>query len=78
MNGVVPEGRHEEVDVLAALAEGGQRTLEQRDLTHPEHNNSGLSKGSRIKSYLFLVARPLRGGGGKGLATKKKGLFLKL
>ena len=27
---------------------------------------------------LFLVARPLRGGGGKGLATKTKELFLKL
>ena len=29
-------------------------------------------KGSRKKSYvfLFLVARPLRGGEGKGLATK--------
>ena len=40
MNDVVPEGRHEEVDVLAALAEGGQRTLEQGDLTHSEHNNS--------------------------------------
>ena len=27
---------------------------------------------------IFLVARPLRGGGGKGLATKKKYRFLKL
>ena len=33
-------------------------------------------KGSR-KKRLFLVARPLRGGGVKGLATKKKYLFLK-
>ena len=27
---------------------------------------------------LFLVARPLRGGGGKGLATKKEDRFSKL
>ena len=27
---------------------------------------------------IFLVVRPLRGGGGKGLATKKKKPFLKL
>ena len=30
------------------------------------------------KKVLFLVARPLRRGGGKGLGTKKKELFLKL
>ena len=30
------------------------------------------------KSYFFLVARTLRGWGDKGLATKKKELFLKL
>ena len=71
MNGVVPEGRHEEVDVLATLAEGGQRTLEQRDLTHPEHNNSGISKGGCIKSFFFSCPATKRGRG-KGLATKKK------
>ena len=35
-----------------------------------------LSEAAKIFTLLFLVARPLRGGGeGKGLATKKKGLF---
>ena len=32
-------------------------------------------KGSRKKSAFFKVARPLRGRGGKGLATKKKTVF---
>ena len=32
-----------------------------------------LSYGSRKKQYLF--SGPLRGGGGKGLATKKKTVF---
>jgi len=30
------------------------------------------------KESFFLVARPLKGGGGKGLAIKKKELFSKL
>ena len=34
--------------------------------------------GEAVKKVLFLMARLLRGGGmGKGLATKKKELFLK-
>ena len=43
-----------------------------------KHNLSSDTKGSRKKmKVIFLVARPLRGGGGKGLATKKKEPFLK-
>ena len=34
-----------------------------------------LSLGKPQKNNVFLVAGPLRGGGGKGLATKKKYLF---
>ena len=34
-------------------------------------------KGKSQKKVIFLVARLLRGRGGKGRATKKKGLFLK-
>ena len=38
---------------------------------------SAGSLGKPQKGF-FLGTRPLRGGGGKGLATKKKYLFLKL
>ena len=34
--------------------------------------------GKPQKKVLFLVPPPLRGAGGKGLATKKKELFSKL
>ena len=38
-----------------------------------------IYKGRRKKIVFFLVTRPLRrGGGDKGLATKKKDRFLKL
>ena len=33
-----------------------------------------VGKGNR-KKYVFLMDKPLRGGGGKGLATEKKNNF---
>ena len=41
-------------------------------------NNNHLIKGSRKKSYLFLVAAATKRGGGKGRATKNKTFFWKL
>ena len=35
------------------------------------YKSKGLIRES-AKKFFFLVARPIRGGGGKGLATKKK------
>ena len=37
-----------------------------------------LVREAEKKEVIFLGARPLRGGGDKGLTTKKKELFLKL
>ena len=38
-------------------------------------NSSRMSKGSRKKKVPPLMARPLRGGGGKGQAIKEKRTF---
>ena len=63
----------EKVTQNALRTRGGKQIFLKNNL---KFSTKQCCKGSRKKlAVLFLVARPLRGGGGKGLATKKKELI---